>query len=145
MKAGRRRSSVKTLLMFLVFGPPIGGVVLGLVFSLSDVFDGGHVVWSTLSALPILALLGYIYGFLPALLTGLAAGVMSRRIGGSRVWLLAVTATGAISSAVCTAVFVPSLYFVSVLAAIGAVAAFASGVLSLAVRPLVSAVRPRGS
>lgn len=136
MKAGRRRSSVKTLLMFLVFGPPIGGVVLGLVLSLSDVFDGGRVVWSTLAALPFLAVLGYIYGFLPALLTGLAAGALSPRIDDSRVWLLAVTAAGAISSAVFTTVFAPNLYFLLVLAA------FSSGVLSLAVRPMASTFRP---
>jgi hypothetical protein len=125
--------------MFVAFGPAIGGTALGLWFIALDILDGGQFHWGAITTLPLLAVAAYIFGLLPAFFTGVAAMALSPRIFNDRLWLLAVTAVGLVSGVVY--VFLsPSTGLL--MGGIGAVAALASGILALAIRPLGPEIIP---
>ena len=134
MKTPIKRSFGRTMLMFVVLGPPIGGIGLGLIIFGRDVLDGGHLIWGTLTMLPLLAALGFVYGIIPATLTGLMASASSGRIENNRLWLATATTAGIVLSGT-TFVFL-SREMAIMMSLAGGTAAFVSGVVSLAVRPL---------
>jgi len=134
MKTTIKRSFGRTMLMFVVLGPPIGGIGLGLIIFGRDVLDGGHLFWGTLTMLPLLAALGFVYGIIPATLTGFVASASSERIESNHLWLATATTTGIILSGTTFVFLSREMAFLMSLA--GGAAAFVSGVASLAVRPL---------
>ncbi len=120
--------------MFVVIGPAVGGIALGLLFFGRDVLDGGHLFWGTLTMLPLLAAMGFVYGIIPATMTGFVASAFSVRIESNHWWLAIATASGVISSGATYIFLSPEMALMMCLA--GGIAAFTSGVASLAVRPL---------
>jgi hypothetical protein len=143
MTAIHRRSSGRTLLVFLLFGPPIGGVALGLSFLVSDILDGGYIGWGVLTSLPVMAIVAYMFGVLPAFFTGVMAIGLSDRFRSDLWWLFAVTAIGATSSGVFYIFLSPQASLRTGL--VGAVAALGSAILALAVRPLPDVITPEHS
>lgn len=143
MQPTKTRSGGRTLLRFLLFGPPIGGVtlLLGMMFD-SVVQYGGSFGWGALVAVPAVAFLAYPFGILPAFLTGMAAMGLSTVIRDHRMWLVVVTAVGVASGALY--VFL-SLSAAVVFGAAGGIAAFLSGIASLSVRPLPANATPARS
>jgi len=133
------RSSRRTLLMFLLLGPPIGGVTLGIMAFIDHGRAIGSASLEQLLGLPVWALMGYLPGVVPALVTGITGCGASALLRTDRWWLVVVTATGAASSGLLS--LWGGLQALPILLIVGGVAAFASGILSLAVRPVPQTLR----
>ena len=80
----RLAALVRSLLFFGLFGPPLGGIVFTLTAT------GLNGIYT----LPIVMLLSYVFGFVPALLVGVVAATTSSKITGLPSILL-LTACGA--------------------------------------------------
>jgi NO-binding membrane sensor protein with MHYT domain len=96
-----------------------------------------------LSALPGTIVGGYLFGIVPAFITGMMAMGLSDRIPNDPQWLAAATAIGTLSSVVFFVFLSPGLSMP--IGLIGAVAAFGSGILALGVRPKAEASTPARS
>ena len=81
----------KTVLIFGLIGPPIGG--LAAVFLATGT--------AGISAIPVAMALSYIFGFVPALLTGLVAGIARQELA-TTVFVVLVVASGATFSLLFT-------------------------------------------
>ena len=130
-----RRSSWRTIAMFVAVGPPVGGLVMGLAL-MSETAKAGLGL-QDLGSLLTMALFGYVYGALPALATGWAAALASPYLTSDHLWI-------AISAALGTALSTAALWFVmfggvltaiSGMVAAGAAASVTSAICALAVRP----------
>ncbi len=82
------RSVWKVALFFGALGPPIGGLlVLGASLLREPIWEAPLLVL-------IIAFYSYVFGLLPAMITGLAAATLSRRIESDLIWIGLATAFG---------------------------------------------------
>ncbi len=106
--------------VFVLFGPPLGGLAMIARERVSEgAVDPGLVA--------TLVLISHIGGILPAIATGLSVAAISGRIDSRSLWLLSAALFGAGYSAL----ILGQTYFLPV----GGFAGFGAGVLSLPVRP----------
>ncbi|MCI2261517.1 hypothetical protein [Xanthomonas indica] len=87
---------------FLFVGPPLGTMVVGLPVAIAMTRGEGSGVSAPLLLLLLMALFSYVFGALPALLTGLFAARAWPRLRGWRAHLR-IGLIGAGTSAVCVA------------------------------------------
>jgi len=81
----------KTALIFGLVGPPIGGIAVTLI----------AMGTAGIGTIPVAIVLSYIFGFVPALLTGLVAGIASQRLDRTGAFVM-VVASGALFSLLFT-------------------------------------------
>ncbi|MDQ1090735.1 cell division protein FtsW (lipid II flippase) [Xanthomonas sacchari] len=93
---------VGVVLTFLLVGPPLGTVVVGLPVAIAMTWREGSGVSAPLLLLLLMAMFSYVFGALPALLTGLFAARAWPRLRGWRAHLR-IGLIGAGTSAVCVA------------------------------------------
>lgn len=97
-----KHSAPATVAIFAMVGPAVASVTAAI-----------WIGWNEIAAMPELALLlvmwslpaGYLLGFAPALITGLIAVWLSRRIANGWIWAGAMTFIGATLSAVAGPLF----------------------------------------
>ena len=77
----------KTVLIFGLLGPPIGGIAAALLAA----------GISGIGVIPVAMVLSYIFGFVPALLTGMIAGITRKKLP-RFVFMLLVVACGTVFS-----------------------------------------------
>lgn len=127
----------KTIGVFAVVGPFVGGLFLGFV-GLSSGFGGlaaGPFQLEDLLAIFLWGIFGYPFGIIPAVLTGLFAGVISARIPSQVAWVIVCGIAGAIiGSAAMSVLFGVSNAF-AFYGGIGGVAALVSALVGLPLRP----------
>jgi hypothetical protein len=70
------RSSVKQVLLFALLGPPIAALFWQVWVGLAAEFPRQYTVGSWLSTWAGLSVFAYLWGFLPAFLTGVAAAYL---------------------------------------------------------------------
>lgn len=92
---------VGVVMTFLFVGPPLGTVVVGLPVAIAMTWGEGSVS-APLLLLLLMAMFSYVFGALPALLTGLFAARAWPRLRGWRAHLR-IGLIGAGTSAVCVA------------------------------------------
>lgn len=92
---------VGVVMTFLFVGPPLGTLVVGLPVAIALTW-GQSLVTDTLPVLLLMAMFSYVFGALPALLTGLFAARAWPRLRGWRAHLR-LGLIGAGTSAVCIA------------------------------------------
>ena len=116
---------------FALVGPPVGGIVFGLMLML----DGGigAASFRDIGSLLGAALMGYFFGMMPALLTGVVAAAISSRVRSKLLWVTIATLTGAAFSSPSWGGFEGGL--APRMAVIGGIAALASAIVGLYVRP----------
>ena len=120
---------------FLIVGAPTGGLVLGLlVFGERALAGGGSEAGELLWGMLMSGLAGYIYGSIPATITGMVAAHYSDRIARTRSWLGMATGVGAAVTGILSLIGGPGLPLL--LSPLGAFAAFVSALVALRVRPL---------
>ncbi|WP_298127824.1 hypothetical protein [Brevundimonas sp.] len=90
-----------------------------------------------LSALPGTIIGGYLFGIVPAFITGMMAAGLSDRIRNDWLWLATGTVIGTLSSVAFFVFLSPGLSIP--IGGVGAVAALGSGILALGVRPKAEA------
>lgn len=93
---------VGVVMTFLFVGPPLGTVVVGLPVAIAMTWGEGSGVSAPLLLLLLMAMFSYVFGALPALLTGLFAARAWPRLRGWRAHLR-IGLIGAGTSAVCVA------------------------------------------
>lgn len=122
----------KTVGAFVAIGPYVGGLVMGAI-ALSSDFGGFAETgfWGWLG-LPLVALLGYPFGALPAGVTGAACGLISRYIGSRVLWVAAATLIG---WGAATVAFIGSADSWKFYGLMGAAGAFVSSLVALQLRP----------
>lgn len=123
-------------MVFAAVGPFIGGLVLGLViFGERALAGGGSEAGEFLWGVLMSGLAGYVYGCIPAIITGMAAAHVSKQAGNTRSWLGMTAGLGAAFSGLMSLLLgAPGLALL--LSPLGAVAAVVSGLAALGVRPL---------
>ena len=127
-------------MIFLIVGAPTGGMALGLaVFGERAMTGGGSEAGELLWGLLMSGLAGYVYGSIPATITGLVAAHYSDRIRRTPSWLGMATGVGAAVTGLLSLVGCPGLPLL--LSPLGALAAFVSALVALRVRPLGGGVR----
>lgn len=106
--------------VFVLFGPPLGG----LAMIVRDIWREGDVDPGLAAAL---VLLSHVGGIFPAAATGLSIAAISSRFDSALLWLLSAVICGAGYSWLILgdAAFMP----------VGGLAAFGAGLVSLPVRP----------
>jgi len=123
-------------MVFAAVGPLTGGLVLGLVvLGERALAGGGSELGELLLGLLMSGLAGYVYGCIPATITGIAAAHISNGARNTRSWLGMATGLGAAFSGLMSLLLgAPGLALI--LSPLGAIAAFVSGLTALGVRPL---------
>ncbi|MDP3378717.1 MAG: hypothetical protein Q8S53_10160 [Brevundimonas sp.] len=131
-----KRSAFRTVMVFAAVGPLTGGLVLGLVvFGERALAGGGSEAGEFLWGVLMLGLAGYVYGCIPAIITGMAAAHVSRQARNTRSWLGMAAGLGAAFSGLMSLLLgAPGLALL--LSPLGAVAAVVCGLAALGVRPL---------
>ena len=116
---------------FVLIGPPVGGIVFGLI----PIFEsgGGASAFQDLRSLLGIVLMSYVFGAMPALLSGAVAAAISSRVGSNILWVAAATMTGAATSPLFFGGYPHP--FAPQMAIIGGIAALVSAVVGLYVRP----------
>lgn len=114
---------------FVLIGPYVGGLLVWSLLALSG-FGGFADRIEVVDVLtwPFAGLLGYPFGAFPAAITGAACGFLSRVIRSRIIWIGLAVAVG-----ILVTVVVLGWALMFVLA--GAVAALASAIVALQVRP----------
>lgn len=115
---------------FALIGPYVGGLTVVIVSLIENPF--GDPDWRDLALLPLAALSGYIFGIMPALVTGVFSGAVSSRVHSELAWVAFATVVGAAVSALTFATIPGSWSYV---APVGAVSALVSALVALKVRP----------
>ncbi len=115
--------------VFVVVGCYVGGLAVAVLMLMEF---GRPVGLNDLLLLPLAALLGYPFGMIPALLTGVLSGAISAWVRSKILWVMAATLAG----------FVFSVFTVpepgetwGYFGPVGAVAAFVSALVALNGRP----------
>lgn len=93
---------IGVVLAFLFVGPPLGTLVVGLPVVVAMIWGEDGSFATALQLLLLMALFSYVFGALPALLTGLFAARAWSRLRGWRAHLR-IGLIGAGSSALCIA------------------------------------------
>jgi len=129
-------------MVFAAVGPLTGGLVLGLVvFGERALAWGGSEVGELLWGLLMSGLAGYVYGCIPAIITGMAAAHVSMQARNTRSWLGMAAGLGAAFSGLMSLLIgAPGLALL--LSPLGAIAAVVSGLAALGVRPLGDGTPP---
>ena len=94
----------RTILTYVIVGPPAGAAAFLSFMALFEVARGGSAppdFPGILNGLPFIVAFGYILGALPAIVTSLFAAAVNRRV--PQVWLriLAAAPVGAVASCLC--------------------------------------------
>lgn len=106
--------------VFILFGPPLGGLAMIARERVSEgAVDPGFVA--------TLVMASHVGGILPAIATGLSVAAISSRFDSRAMWL----ASAALFGAGYSALILGQTYFLPV----GAFAGFGAGLLELSVRP----------
>ena len=137
MKNSAKRSGAKIVVVFVALGPPIGGVAGGLILFLMDVLGRGYPNWGVLRLLPVIALMAYIPGVIPAALTGVSAVTVLKHVESDWEWIATVTAAGAVWSGLILMVLMPG----ALMPVVGAIASLVCSLASRRIRPLRNATR----
>ena len=127
----------KTVGAFVVVGPFVGGLVLGLI-GLNSGFGGlasGPMRIENFAAVLLWGLVAYPFGFIPAALTGLVGGIISTKVSSKIAWVAVCTLAGAVIAAAIMAIMFGGADVFVFYGSIGAVAALASSLVGLQVRP----------
>lgn len=103
---GRWRQAFASAAFYAFAGPPIAGVIAVLALAVASALEGDTEQAALLGVLglPLAVFFSYIFGVLPALLTGLLAGWFSHRIQRWR-HVLYVALLGLIVTSACWAAF----------------------------------------
>lgn len=94
----------RTILTYVIVGPPAGAASFIAFMSLFEVARGGTAppdFPGVLNGLPFIIAFGYILGALPAIVTSLVAATINRRTPNPWLRVLAAGVVGAIASCLC--------------------------------------------
>ncbi len=91
MAATQSGSSLRTVFVFLVVGPPIGGVVMAVarIAAYRELFP--ELAWFVVIA----AFYGYFFGAIPALITGIISALASPFLKSNELWIAVSGIAGA--------------------------------------------------
>ncbi len=118
--------------VFTLVGSYVGGLVVAISSAMSGFGGLSDSSWSSVVSIPVMALLGPVFGFLPAAGTGLIAGALSGRVRNKLAWVVLASVIGAALSGLLLAHDRDGWVFFG---AVGAVSAFVSSLIALQVRP----------
>lgn len=117
---------------FVLIGPYVGGLIIAVAMLFSGFGSLGSIgIWDLVS-LPLMGLMGYPFGALPAALTGALCAATSGHIRSKFLWVVISVAVGWAFATLAFAGIPDSwLYF----GPLGAAGAFVSAMVALRVRP----------
>lgn len=104
------RSTLKYLLIFALAGPPIAALFLMVWADLTTEFPRDWTVGSWLSVLAGLSFFAYVWGFLPALLSGAAAAYLRILVPGLDARARSVRLAGTVAIGAVASWILPQVY-----------------------------------
>ncbi len=122
----------KTVGAFVVIGPYVGGLIAGSQMIASGFGGFAETGLQGWFSLPLVALLGYPFGALPAAITGAVSAFLSGHIGSRLVWVLLSTVTGFVAASLASSGAPGHWAFYGTM---GAAGGLASSLVGLQLRP----------
>ena len=118
--------------VFIFVGGYVGGLIVAIGSAMSGFGGLSGSVWTSALSVPVMALMGLVFGFAPAAGTGLIAGVLSGVVRHKVAWVALATVIGAVLAGLLLAHDLDGWLFFG---PVGALSAFVSALIALQVRP----------
>ena len=118
--------------IFLIAGGYVGGLIMAVRLTISGFGGLAEPTLLNVLSVPVMGMLGWVFGFGPAVGTGLLAGLSSFVIRSRGAWVASASVLGGLMSGLLLAHDAEDWALYGV---IGALSALASALIALGVRP----------